>query len=354
MEGNICDVNHLDTDVLLPPRKRLLACLKRQNSDVNGNSNSNSNTNSPSICNSLDQLDARISYLLKAHLSNDNPSQEEIVTASKAAADVAVKVAMAARAAAQEKAVIAAKAMAAAKKALELVANADDGQEISSSAERQLEDSRTKKLIDFQMLCDNKKLMLGNGKTDDEELARKLHQSINSSPRISKCGVQSHKHKKLKTLENGRISNDRIVGEGVSPSRHEKQAENKSMSKLENGTKAKCGDDDVTDFGRKRGRMKQKKLPLSICHYRDQATPKEDVTCRSPLSVGPSARERGPLWKCQAFKAPACVKQNKVMQLKVAQLMSGVQGEIELVEDHFCEMISELIDYKTCCSSRNA
>ncbi|KAI3813675.1 hypothetical protein L1987_18404 [Smallanthus sonchifolius] len=305
MEGNVCGVNHLDSDVLLPPRKRLLACLKKQNSYVKANSNS------PSTCKSLDQLDARISCLLKAHLSSDNPSQEEIVAASRAAAEVAVKAAMVARAAAREKAAIAAKAMAAAKKALELVANVDDGQEISSSAERELKDSKTKKQVDVQMLYDNKKPWLENGKTDDEELARKLHQAINSSPRISKCGVSSdvknNKHKKLKTSENGRISNDSIVGEEVV---------NTTKSKLENGSKAKCGNDDVTTFGKKRGRMKQKKLPLSICHYRDQANPKEDVTCRSPLSVGPtSASERGPLWKCQAFKAPACVKQNKVMQL---------------------------------------
>ncbi|KAK9074813.1 hypothetical protein SSX86_003132 [Deinandra increscens subsp. villosa] len=308
MEGNVCGVNHLDSDVLLPPRKRLLACLKRQNSDVNGNSNSNSN--SSSNCNSLNQLDARISYLLKPYLSNDNPSQEEIVTASRAAAEVAVKVAIAARAAAQEKAVIAAQLMAAAKKALELVANVDDGQELKKN--------KTKKQVDVRMLYDNKKPELENGKTNDEELARKLHQAINSSPRISKVGVPSdvknHKHKKLKTSESGRISNGSVVGEGISPSSYEKETENTKKSKLENGSKAKSGDDDVATLGRKRGRMKQKKLPLSICHYRDQAAPKEDAaTCT--VSVGPSSGEKSGLWKCKAFKAPVSVKQNKVTQL---------------------------------------
>ncbi|KAF5762502.1 hypothetical protein HanXRQr2_Chr16g0777431 [Helianthus annuus] len=307
MEDNVCGVNHLDSDVLLPPRKRLLACLKRQNSDMNGDSNSNNNPDSPSTESSLTQLDARISYLLKAHLSNDNPSEEEIVAASRAAAEVAVKVAIAARAAAQEKAVIAAKAMAAAKKALELVENVEDGQELSS--EQQLRKSKTKKQVDVQMLYDNKKPMAENGKANDKELARKLHHAINSSPRISKCGVGSdvknRKHKKLKTSDNG---------VGISPS-YVKEVETTTKSKLENGSKAKSGDDDVTTLGRKRGRMKQKKLPLSICHHRDQATPKEDVTCRSPLPVGPSGSERGPLWKCKAFKAPVCVKQNKVMQL---------------------------------------
>ncbi|KAD3640637.1 hypothetical protein E3N88_29860 [Mikania micrantha] len=308
MEGNVCDVNHLDSDVILPPRKRLLACLKKQNSFVNGNSNPNPNSdsNSQSSCNSLNQLDARITFLLKPHLSNDNPSQEEIVIASRAAAEVAVKVAMAARAAAQEKAVIAGKAMAAAKKALDLVANIDGGQEISSFAEQYLIENKRKKQVDVQMLYENKNPRLENGKTNDEESARKLHQAINSSPRIS--NVKSHNHKKLKTSENGRISNDSIVGEKVSSFSHEKETEGTRKSKLENGSKAKCGDDDVTTFGRKRGRMKQKKLPLSICNYRDQATPKEDVACKNMLSVGPSGGERGPLWKCQAFKAPVCVK----------------------------------------------
>ncbi|KAI3824237.1 hypothetical protein L1987_05687 [Smallanthus sonchifolius] len=311
MEGNACGVNHLDSDVLLPPRKRLLACLKRQNSDANGNSNSNLNLYAPSTCNSLDQIDTRISCLLKAHLSSENPSQEEIVAASRTAAEVAVKVAMAARAAAQEKAVIAAKAMAAAKKALELVASVDDGQELLSLAEQQVKKHKSKKQVDVQMLYENRNPGVENGKTNDEELARKLHHAINSSPRISKGGapsdVKSHKHKKLKTSENGRLSNGSIVGE------NEKEVENMTKSNMGNGSKAKSGDEDNTTFGRKRGRMKQKKLPLSICHDKAQATPKEDVTSRSPLSVGPSAG--GPLWKCQAFKAPACVKQNKVMQL---------------------------------------
>lgn len=338
MEANVCDVNHLDSDVLLPPRKRLLACLKKQNGDGNGNGNSYS----PSTCSSLNALDTRISYLLRAHLSNDNPSQEEIVAASRSAAEVAVKAAMAARATAEEKAVIAAKAMAAAKKALEFVATIDD-QEISSSAEQQLKKNKTKKQVEVQVLYNNKKPRLENGKTNDEELARQLHQAINSSPRISKGGlpsdVKSHKHKKLKiSSENGRINNGSIVGEGISPSSDRgskplervtsvgKEVENASKSKVENGnaeriqSKAKSSEEDIAILGRKRGRMKQKKLPLSICHDRDQATPKEDHNSRSSFSVGPSANggmavEPNSSWKCQAFKAPACVKQNKVMQL---------------------------------------
>lgn len=315
MEANVCDVNRLDSDVLLPPRKRLLACLKKKNSDINGN------PNSPPTCTPLSKLDTRISYLLRAHLSTDNPSQEEIVAASRSAAEVAVKVAMAARAAAEEKAVIASKAMAAAKKALELVAIVEDQETTPSSPEQ---DSKKNKQVEVQMLYTNKKPRLENGnKTNDEELARKLHQAINSSPRISKSGVPSevkgHKHKKIS--ENGRISNGSVVGEGmisVSPSSNDKEVENTTNGeRIQTQSKVKSCDDDMTTFGRKRGRMKQKKLPLSICHDRDQANPKEDQTSKSSLSVGPtpgnSVVERN-LWKCQAFKASPCVKQNKVMQ----------------------------------------
>lgn len=318
MEANVCDVNHLDSDVLLPPRKRLLACLKKQNGD------SNQGMYVGSDCSDLNRLDSRISYLLKAHLTSENPTQEEIVDASSAAAEVAVKVAMAARAAAQEKAVVAAKAMAAAKKALELVASGDDGDK-GPSMEQMLKKNK-KKHVDVQMLYNSKKPRLDNGKANDEELARKLHQAINSSPRISKTGapsgVKSPKNKKVKStniLENGSTSNGNIVIEGKTG---DKEVENTTNSKVENGDaekvqpKVKTGDEDITTIGRKRGRMKQKKLPLSICHDRDQANPKEGSS-RSSLSVEASTNgvlEGKVSWKCQAFKPHACVKQNKVMQ----------------------------------------
>nr|XP_043607011.1 uncharacterized protein LOC122578998 [Erigeron canadensis] len=327
MESNVCDVNRLDSDVLLPPRKRLLAGLKKQNGDVNGNGNGNvngygnGNGNGNSV---LDELDSRISYLLKAHLSNDNPSEEEIVAASRAAAEVAVKVALTARAAAQEKAVIAAKAMAAAKKALEVVATLDGDQAVGGSVEERMRKNKSIKQVELQVLYNNKTPKLdSNGKANDEEVARKLHQAINSSPRITKGGVpsdvKSPKQKKLKSsifFGNDRISNGSIPGVKISPSSNDKEVENTTKLIIENEPKAKSGDEDITTLGRKRGRMKQKKLPLSICHDRDQATLKEDGSLRSPLSAGPSANsvERGTLWKCQSFKAPACVKQNKVMQ----------------------------------------
>ncbi|KAJ9557585.1 hypothetical protein OSB04_012199 [Centaurea solstitialis] len=371
MEANACDAGHLDSNVLLPPRKRLLACMKKQNGDVNGNGNGNGNGNSylPSSSSSMINFNTRINNLLSAHLSDDNPSQEEIVEASRAAAEVAVKIAIAARAVAQEKALIATMAMAAAKKALELVAAIDEQEPSSSSGEQESKKNKTKKRVEVQMLYDNKKPRVENDKTSDEELARQLHQVINSSPRISKYGsapdLKDYEHKRLKiptVSENGRNGDQSVVAEENSPSSSDRnkliservthivdvdETANKiskvDISESKNGdshkthSKVNLGEDDSSTLGRKRGRMKQKKLPLSICHDRDQLNPKEGrrrksselvnenigkVTTskdKSLLSVGPSANgvipiERNSLWKCQSFKAAARLKQNKAMQ----------------------------------------
>lgn len=348
MEANVRDINHLDSDVLLPPRKRLLAVLKKQNCD--------GNSYMPSTSCNLSEFDTRLNNLLRSHLHNPNLSNDEIVAASRSAAEAAVNVAVAARTVAEEKAVIAAKAMAAAKSALELVANV--------SEERYLRKNKLKKHVPVKMLYNKKK---GN---TDEELARKLHQAINSSPRISKnsptSDLKNYKHKRLKNLphEETRVPNgvivpcmsngNGVVGEvdsedSVQESYMVRVDENTSKfnkadrRKMENEepvtshSKRKIGEEleDTFGLGRKRGRIKQKKLPLSICNFRDQTNPKEDPKFRSLMteesvskatsgnkqffSVGTSGDsvkpvERKSLWKCQSLKAPACVKQNKVLQ----------------------------------------
>ncbi|XP_052195032.1 uncharacterized protein LOC127803064 [Diospyros lotus] len=364
MDANLCDINHLDSDVLLPPRKRLLAGLKKQNFD--------GNSHQPSSSGTLTQFDAHLKNLLRSHLNNPNISPEEIVKSSRSAAEAAIKAAEAARAAAEEKAAIAAKAVATAKSALELVANVS---EEAPSKERYLKKNKMKKHVPVRMLY-NKHQRVENCRTD-EELARKLHRAMNSSPRISKNSstseLKTNKNKRLKglsTLERARVSNGAMVHErniasrtngngvidkvGLGVSIQEgyvvRVDENTSesfkpdRSKIDNG-EAETGhskermlesSDDTCSIGRKRGRIKQKKLPLSICTFRDRANPKEDPKSKSsppteentakptssnmPLfSVGPPRDgvrpvETAPLWKCQAFKAPTCVKQNKVMQ----------------------------------------
>lgn len=379
MEANTCDINHLDADVLLPPRKRLLAGLKRQNSDVNPQTPT-------SASNAGSEFDSRINNLMKSHLSNPNLSNEEIVEASRLAAVEATKAAQAARATAEEKAAKAAKAVAAAKSALELVATVSE--EIDNG-EKYLKKNKMKKHVQVQTLY-NKPRRTQGWKTD-EELARKLHRAINSSPRILKntstSDSKSHKHKKLKrssSFEKTAVSNGGPIlhvnqvlasnGNGIAGGMdHDGSVQDGYMAKvdlnipnfnkadgqrmesrdmlkhskpdlliMENGepdavqSSLKVGVDDDSGLGKKKGKIKQKKLPLSICSIRDLENPKEDLKSKSSsttdnnrtkvignsksiFSVGPSSEgvmpvERASMWKCQAFKAPACVKQNKVMQ----------------------------------------
>ncbi|KAI3458113.1 hypothetical protein Pfo_014776 [Paulownia fortunei] len=378
MEMTTCDVNHLDADALLPPRKRLLAGLKKQSSDAN--------SPAPSTSRSAEsEYDTRLNNLLRSHLSNPNLSNEEIVEASRHAAIKAAKVAEAARANAEQKAAKAAKAVAAAKSALDLVATLS---EEAANKDKCQKKNRMKKHVPVQALY-NKNKGNSNCRTD-EELARKLHRAINSSPRILKnspgSDSKNHKHKKLKgSASSGRTSiyNAVPTGEGNRPfiatsnsngvgevdtegpvkeidmimvdlntSKHDRDDEvsldsgegsrpsRSDRLNLENGEVGVLSKDKFSEsldgFGKKRGRIKQKKLPLSICSFRDQTSPKEELKPRGmpqsedstkgtavgnqPLfSVGASGSslmpvERPSMWKCQAFKAPTCVTQNKVMQ----------------------------------------
>lgn len=383
MESNICDVNHLDADVLLPPRKRLLAGLKKQSSETDvasGLSIIASPSASPSACAftsgsasvpssaALTDFEIRLNNLLSSHSNNPNLTPEEIVEASKSAAIKAAKAAEAARAAAEEKAAIASKAMAAAKSALDLVASFS---EEAACKERYLKKNKLKKHLPVQLLY-KKYQPIENNKAD-EELARKLHRAINSSPRISKNSSSSdwkgHKHKKPKSsasCEKSRVSNGGIllerhppsmcnghavtgkVSEGSMRELYTHKADEKACKSDKSGQLDKDNDEaessqpkdktleDASPTGKKRGRVKLKRLPLSICTFRDQANPKEEMTVRSspltennmdsptagstPLfSIEPSADDvmpigATPVWKCQGFKVPACVKQNKVLQ----------------------------------------
>ncbi|XP_057774312.1 uncharacterized protein LOC130993443 [Salvia miltiorrhiza] len=357
METNTCNVNHLDADAHLPPRKRLLAGLKRQNSDVNSPTPS-----TPSSAGS--EHDVHLNNALRSQLSNPSLSNEEIVEASRIAAMKAAKVAEAARANAEEKAAKAAKAVAAAKSALDLVAILSDE---TGNKEKFLKKNKMKKHVTVEALYNKNK----SSTRTDEELARNLHRVINSSPRILKnspgSDAKSHKHKRLKSsASSGRtsITNGVQVGEGdrqsaarsngngvvevetESPIRkidmimvdlNTSKHDNSDQLKLDNGDgsrhskteRLKVDDGEVLDsFSRKRGRIKQKKLPLSICSFKDQTSPKEELKAQGnavrsgaddqPLFssnslLGPVERTSS-MWKCQSFKVPACVKQNKVVQ----------------------------------------
>ncbi|OMO71326.1 hypothetical protein CCACVL1_18287 [Corchorus capsularis] len=100
MEANICDINHLDADVLLPSRKRLLAGFKKHASNANGASDQPIVASFPHLC-------------LLHHPHLQLLQVMEILEALRAVAIAAAKTAEAARVAADEKAAIAAKAVAA-------------------------------------------------------------------------------------------------------------------------------------------------------------------------------------------------------------------------------------------------
>lgn len=336
MESNLCDGNHSDSNVLLPPRKRLLAGFKKRNS--------NCSHESPSTCNGKGAFDTRIDTLLKYHLKNPNLSLKEIVEESSRAAEEAVKVAVAARAVAKDKEVVAAKAMARAKSVLELVEDISD--EVCSH-DRHLKKNKMKKHLPVKMLY-NKHGNAGNCKTD-EELALRLHHAMNSSPRITKSSVSSNlkskKHKRVKSLSIGEGSKVTINGHGESETEETDSedlmgegricvSENTSNWNKDESLKIVNGEaessqrslessDDLSSFGRKRGRMKQKKLPLSICSFRDLANASEEMKSKGALlseenigknNAAPSfvgarpdsmmAAKPASMWKCKASRHP--------------------------------------------------
>ncbi|OMO55684.1 hypothetical protein CCACVL1_27084 [Corchorus capsularis] len=320
MEANICDINHLDADVLLPPRKRLLAGFKKQASNANGasdqpivaSSSSSLPSPSPSPSTSSSDVNAHLNHLSASHFNNRNLSPEEKLEASRAAAIAAAKAAEAARAAAYEKAAIAAKAIAAAKSALDLVATFSED---TVSKDRYLKKNKLKKHVPVQLLY-KKHQPIENHRTD-EELARRLHRAINSSPRILNSSPTSewrgNKHKRPKsspTLEKTKVSNgavvlggspsstcngDTIAGEIYSDDSFQESVkaeakgakyEKSGQSELDNceaesGHSKEKAREDVYSPSRKRGRVKLKKLPLSICSFRDRVNPREEMIAKS-------------------------------------------------------------------------
>ncbi|XP_028776688.1 uncharacterized protein LOC114733396 [Neltuma alba] len=375
---NGCDANHLDGDVLLPPRKRLLAGLKKQSSDGDpaaspslpaASSVITSEVACPSSVSVSGEFEARLKHILNSHSNNPNLTPEEIAEASKTAAEAATKAAESARAVAEEKAARAAKAVATAKSALDLVASIS---EEAITKDRNLKKNKLKKHLPVQLLYRKNQPM--ESCTKDEELARKLHRAMNSSPRISKNSPNSdskgNKHKKPKSsssfeitevsdagmavgqdclsLNNGHASGGKngyevSIQEACSNKEDKKGGRNDKSSQMEiyNGeaessqSKEKISED-LSPTGKKRGRVKLKKLPLSICTSKDKAHPKEerrdgssslsdinadtDALVNIPLFQVESSTERvipieaTSMWKCQEFKAPACIKQNKVVQ----------------------------------------
>ncbi|KAF8377454.1 hypothetical protein HHK36_030831 [Tetracentron sinense] len=338
-EANICGTNQLDADVRLPPRKRLLAGLKRQNCD----------SASPlSLLSSFSSdFSSRLRDLMSSILKSAHNSLEEIVDASRSAAAAAAKVAAAARAAAEEKAAVAAKAAAAAKSALELLASVS---EKKTCKKGWLMKNGPKKHVPVKLLY-KKRQRIEEGETD-VELARRLHRAMNSSPRISKNSLSSDckthndmKHKKLTSLERTKVSSGGV--EGNLPYTCDRNSESDDvgsggsfqdvdyMSKVDEQA-SKCSKADYskmdkfhadgdaeashstenhwrTDTGmtsRKRAKIKRKKLSLSLCTIRDRAHSKDTEVEATSIS------------KRKEFKSPQCFADSNIRSLHVQSLQS--------------------------------
>ncbi|CAF2088535.1 hypothetical protein YC2023_073292 [Brassica napus] len=233
-------MNQLDSDFLLPPRKRLLAGFKKQNSN-GSSSSSTSYSNGSSSASTV--VHTHLDNLLTSQLNDgQSRSPEEL----KATAALAVKIAKAARAAADEKAIIASKAVAAAKSALELFASFP----AETVKERK---NKQKKHVPVHVLY-----------SKDEDLARRLNRAINSSPRV----LTGHRNKKLKsvaTYENSGVYDGHDVAGVVDSDTSTDDEVNRTRV---NGKK-KTGEES-SSLGKRRGRVKLKKLPLRMCASKDQ------------------------------------------------------------------------------------
>ncbi|XP_010548204.1 PREDICTED: PHD finger protein 14-like [Tarenaya hassleriana] len=381
METDACDVNQLESDALLPPRKRLLAGLKKQNFNGNGSpspppppaggvsSSSTSNGSSGSA-----NVQTHLDNILVSHLNDPNLRPEDIAESSRSAAAAAAKNAKVARAAAEEKALIAAKAIAAAKSALELFYSFTEevisGKDRSPRKNKQKKHVQQKKHVPVELLYSNTK----DPGAVDEDLARRLHRAINSSPRVLRTspspegkGHKNKKHKAIVTSENPMVEVGSSVVSGSMFREHDiagvvdsdssndndldktranektpvchkgKGSDPDNMEEDSTPLQDKIGDES-NSLGKRRGRVKLKKLALSICNTKDQENHKEGLvkSSQSTLHEKDASGNRnngkslaqpeccasegvipvvsGPSWKCQDLKAPECAKQNKAVR----------------------------------------
>ncbi|WOL18912.1 hypothetical protein Cni_G27709 [Canna indica] len=153
----------------LPPRKRLLAELKKENPEFG-------------FLPPVPFISGDLGAQLRDVVRSPGSTLEEIVEVSNSVALAAHEIAEAARDSAIEKAAAAAKAKAAAKSAL-LFLDSISRNRMSSKVGLSKTKVR-KKQIPIKLLY--KTNHAARSQEADEDLARKLHHAMNSSPRISK------------------------------------------------------------------------------------------------------------------------------------------------------------------------
>uniref|UniRef100_A0A0E0LFX2 Uncharacterized protein n=1 Tax=Oryza punctata TaxID=4537 RepID=A0A0E0LFX2_ORYPU len=179
-----------DLNTHLPPRKRLLAGLRMAAGDAHP----------PPPALLTGDLAARLRHMM-ASANSSSSSPDEIVQAARSAASAAAQAAAAARATAAEKAAVAARARAAARAAMEFLDSIS--RPASSRNGLQLKLKSRKKHVQVKLLYKPNGHLEGRGgptggdasskprrrgRETDEEIARKLHRAMNSSPRISFTG----------------------------------------------------------------------------------------------------------------------------------------------------------------------
>uniref|UniRef100_A0A1J3ITJ4 Uncharacterized protein n=1 Tax=Noccaea caerulescens TaxID=107243 RepID=A0A1J3ITJ4_NOCCA len=328
------EMNQLDCDSHLPPRKRLLAGFKRLNGSSSpspspsafASSSSASNSNGSSSSSASTNVQTHLDNLLASRYSiNDqNQSPEELVEATRSAAALAVKTAKAARAIANEKALISAKAIAAAKRALELVESfPKEAMAAADCKERSLKKNKQKKHVPVDFLYSKAQLR----RAEEEDLARRLDRAIdNRYHRVLRtCSAfeengQRNKNKNKNVVEVGSSSMNDIAGVVDSDSSYEGLVLNRKASKaaLEpdeaDSTPGKDkAEEESNSLGKRRGRVKLKKLPLIVCSSKEQEIGSSSVAQQPESGVIP-VKPGSSSWKCQNIKAPECVKQNKAVR----------------------------------------
>ncbi|XP_008812372.2 uncharacterized protein LOC103723269 [Phoenix dactylifera] len=330
-------MDSFDLNTRLPPRKRLLAGLKKEVCDCD-------------FLFPFPFISSDLSARLRDIINSATSSPDEIIEAIKSVALATAEVAAAARATAMEKAAAAVKAKTAAKNALGLL----DYISRSETARKgcPAKTKARKKHVAVKLLYRIKQ-PAGSQETD-EELARRLHRAMNSSPRIScnkqkkLCGSGKEEVPKGSAVSNGNstASCDKVVqfNNGHSVDNLEEKIVVCSKNDLFEREEDESGCSlekhhhrsmDKGSSGGKKVKIKQKKLPLSQCNARDQGESKE-----APSFVDHSVTEESELdhverhssfnnakqsddgqfsmiitstWKCKKLKMSQCSSDSKIL-----------------------------------------
>ncbi|KAE8695871.1 MUTL protein, putative isoform 1 [Hibiscus syriacus] len=298
MEANICDINHLDADVLLPPRKRLLAGFKKQASNANATSDrpitssSTSSPSPPSPSSATSSSDRRFS----------RPREQQLLPPLRLLKLPELR---------QRRRLQLQLAIAAAKSALDIATFSDD----AVSKDRYLKKNKIKKHVPVQVLY-NKHQPIENSRVDEDLAQRPKSLPTLESTKVPNRGIVSSGSPSSKFYGStiaAKIDSDDLVREHVKVANDGKSGQSVlDNGEAESGYSMEKACEDAYPSSNKRGTVKLKNLPFSVCSYRDRVNHKEEmITKSSPLM---EKKMGTPLWKCQDFKAPACIEQSEVMQ----------------------------------------